>query len=351
MVGISWPPFLWNPDDAAALATPVKWLMLEGSRASLSEGCFSPRQREGPEFLLSTFLAISRLGQTKPSPGAAKVMQGVPGLGLKEPVVPELRKRRDPAHLDSDFGRYLSYTNPNKGENMKIFVGTSGFGYKQWKGKFYPDKISPQEMLRFYSRRFAAVEINNTFYHMPTEPVLTSWAEQVPDYFVFALKAPQVITHLKRLRNVGEETGYFFRMLSVLEKKLGPVLFQFPKSFRGNRPALENFLALIPGSISCAFDFRSPSWLDSEILDLLRGKGCSLCTTDADENPPDEIIKTAPWGYLRLRRSAYTDADLSKWLERILAQKWEKAFIFFKHEEEAKGPEMARRFRELADLR
>ncbi len=233
---------------------------------------------------------------------------------------------------------------------MKIFVGTSGYGYKEWKGKFYPAKISPKDMLRFYAERLSAVEINNTFYHMPTEPVLASWAEQVPDDFVFALKAPQIITHLKRLKDVGGETEYLFRTLSLLDRKLGPVLFQFPASFRANLARLKDFLALIPGQISCAFEFRSSSWLEAEILDLLRGRGCSLCSADTDENPAEEIIQTAPWGYLRLRR-AYTEADLGQWLERILAQKWEKAFVFFKHEEEAKGPEMAIRFHELVESR
>ena len=232
---------------------------------------------------------------------------------------------------------------------MKIHVGTSGYSYKEWKGKFYPEKISPKEMLRFYSGRLTTVEINNTFYHMPRESVLTSWAEQVPDDFVFALKAPQVITHLKKLRNVSEETEYLFRTLSVLDRRLGPVLFQFPKSFRADRPALQDFLGLIPKDMACAFEFRSPSWLDDEILALLRKRGSSLCIADADENPAKEIIRTAPWGYLRLRRSDYTDADLSQWMERILSQKWEKAFVFFKHEEDdAKGPEAAVRFRDLA---
>jgi uncharacterized protein YecE (DUF72 family) len=232
---------------------------------------------------------------------------------------------------------------------MKIYVGTSGYGYREWKGKFYPEKISPREMLRFYSARLSAVEINNTFYHMPNEGVLASWAEQVPDDFVFAIKAPQVITHLKRLRNAGEETWYLFRTLSVLDRKLGPVLFQFPRSFHADRPALKDFLGLIPGSMSCAFEFRSPSWLDVEILDLLRERGCSLCIADSDENLTNEIINTAPWGYLRLRRSGYMDADLSEWMKRILSQKWERVFVFFKHEEEAKGPEMAMRFRELTE--
>jgi uncharacterized protein YecE (DUF72 family) len=234
---------------------------------------------------------------------------------------------------------------------VKIHVGTSGYAYKEWKGKFYPEKISPGEMLRFYAGQLKTVEINNTFYHMPKESVLTSWAQQVPGDFVFALKAPQVITHLKRLRNVSGETEYLFRTLSVLDRKLGPVLFQFPKSFRSDIPALQDFLGLIPAESPCAFEFRSPSWLDPEILDLLRERIFSLCTADADENPASEIISTAPWGYLRLRRSGYTDADLSQWLERILSQKWERAFVFFKHEDEAKGPQMALRFRELADSR
>jgi uncharacterized protein YecE (DUF72 family) len=103
--------------------------------------------------------------------------------------------------------------------------------------------------------------------------------------------------------------------------------------------------------MSCAFEFRSPSWLDVEVLDLLRERGCSLCVADTDENPANEIIDAAPWGYLRLRRSDYTDADLLQWMERIFSQKWDKAFVFFKHEEEARGPKMAIRFRELIDSR
>src|SRR3990172_840070 len=132
---------------------------------------------------------------------------------------------------------------------MKAYVGTSGFAHKEWKGKFYPEKISPKDMLRFYAGRLSTVEINNTFYHMPKESVLSSWAEQVPDGFVFALKAPQVITHMKQLRNVFEETEYLFRTLSVLDRKLGPILFQFPRSFRVDRQTLENFLLLIPATV------------------------------------------------------------------------------------------------------
>ncbi len=230
---------------------------------------------------------------------------------------------------------------------MKIYTGTSGYGYKEWKGLFYPEKISPKEMLHFYAERLNTVEINNTFYHMPTADVLDSWAEQVPAHFIFAVKAPQVITHFRRLRHVSEEARYLFGTLPVLGSKLGPVFFQFPETFHADLPLLEAFIGLIPRDISAAFEFRHPSWLESEILDLLHAHGCCLCIADTDESPADKIISTASWGYLRLRRADYTDANLTDWLEKITAQNWKKVFVFFKHEDEAKGPHTAMRFQEL----
>lgn len=230
---------------------------------------------------------------------------------------------------------------------MKLHVGTSGYSYKEWKGPFYPDTISPKEMLRFYGERFDAVEINYTFHHMPTERLLSSWEEQVPEEFAFVFKAPQVITHVKRLKEVAEEADYYFRTLSFLGERLGGVLCQFPAFFRANLPRLEAFLALIPPGVRCAFEFRSPTWLEAGVGELLAKHGHSLCTADTDEAPAGEIA-TTPWGYLRLRRAGYTDADLVRWLDRVRAQRWERAFVFFKHEEEATGPRLARRFLELA---
>ncbi len=232
---------------------------------------------------------------------------------------------------------------------MMIYAGTSGFAVKEWKGPFYPEKISPKEMLRFYAGRLTSVEINNTFYHMPKKDLLTAWAGQVPEGFLFGLKAPQVITHFKQLRNVRDEVEYLFGTLPAFGEKLGPVLFQFPRSFRVDRSLLADLLAMIPSSALCAFEFRSPSWYTDTILDLLHRKGCSLCIADSDETPVTEIISTAPWGYLRLRRSDYRDADLAAWTERVLSQKWGRAFVYFKHEgDEARGPKMAMRFQELA---
>jgi uncharacterized protein YecE (DUF72 family) len=232
---------------------------------------------------------------------------------------------------------------------MKIAVGTSGFAYKEWKGTFYPDTIAPDQMLRSYARRLGAVEINNTFYRMPTARLLEGWASQVPRGFRFAFKAPQLITHFKRLRHVDEEIDYLFRTLALLGPRLGPVLFQFPPSFPADLPALEGLLALIPRTTACAFEFRHLSWHADDVLDLLRARGCSLCIADTDEHPATQIAATASWGYLRLRRSDYSDDELSAWVKRIQAQAWKRAFVFVKHEDAAGGARAAHLAQRLAE--
>ena len=177
---------------------------------------------------------------------------------------------------------------------MKMYVGTSGYSYQEWKGRFYPDKMPPGEMLRFYAGRFKT-RSRSTIYRMPTESVLTAWAAQVSEDFR-TVKAPQVVTHFKRLKGVDEEAAYLFRTLTVFKDRLGPVLFQFPKSFKADRGVLEDFLALVPGTVSSAFEFRHPSWLEGGIPDLLRANGCSLCLSDTDEAPVTELISTAGVG-------------------------------------------------------
>ncbi len=224
---------------------------------------------------------------------------------------------------------------------MKVYAGTSGFGHAEWKGKFYPEKIRSGDMLRFYAERLGTVEINNTFYHMPAQNVLLSWAVQVPSDFIFAVKAPQVITHLKQMKNASGEVERLFRALSVLEQKQGPVLFQLPASFRIDTVLLKDFLSILPSDRLCAFEFRSPTWFTDQVFGLLADKRCSLCIADTDERPAEEIATTANWGYLRLRRSDYTDENLLKWAERILALQWETTYVFFKHEDGARGPEQA----------
>jgi uncharacterized protein YecE (DUF72 family) len=232
---------------------------------------------------------------------------------------------------------------------MKLHIGTSGYGYKEWKGIFYPEKISPKEMLRFYGERLNAVEINYTFHHMPTERIIVPWGEQVPDDFLFVFKAPQIMTHVKRLKDVNEEADYFFRTVALMKGKLGAILFQFPPFFKANLPRMEAFLDLVPAGIRCAFEFRSDTWLEAGIADILASRGHTLCTADTDERPAGEISGAASWGYLRLRRPGYGEADLAHWAERLRKRQWQTAFVFFKHEEEAMGPKLALRFRELAD--
>jgi uncharacterized protein YecE (DUF72 family) len=232
---------------------------------------------------------------------------------------------------------------------MKVYTGTSGYGYDAWKGGFYPAKISAAKMLGFYSGRFETVEINNTFYRMPTEDVVESWAKQVPRDFVFAIKAPQVITHIKRLRNVSEETRFFLGSISVLGGMLGCVLFQFPATFHEDLGLLEKFIALIPQKMPCAFDFRSATWSSPGTYSILRKRKFCLCTEDTDKKPAKDIVSTAPWGYLRLRAEDYSAQELKQWAEKVLSQKWTTAFVFFKHEDDtaAKGPKLAAYFREL----
>ena len=230
---------------------------------------------------------------------------------------------------------------------MKLYVGTSGYGYREWKGTFYPEGISAREMLPFYARHFNAVEINNTFYRMPNRALLGGWADQVPDGFVFTLKAPQVITHIKRLKNAEQETEHLITTAGVLGKKLGPLLFQLPPTLARDIGRLEAFLSLLSATMA-AFEFRHPSWFTTEVFDLLRERRGALCASDREPAPPPDVVSTAPWGYLRLRRSGYSGADLASWHRKVAGQGWEAAYVFFKHEEKAEGPAMAKRFLDLA---
>jgi len=227
---------------------------------------------------------------------------------------------------------------------MRVLTGTSGYSYKQWRGRFYPEKMKDAEMLGFYAARFPTVEINNTFYRMPAADLLRKWAEQTPEAFTFVLKAPQRITHHRRLADVSGDVSYFFETARALDGKLGPILFQLPPYMKKDLDRLRAFLDLLPADPRAAFEFRHPSWFDDEVRDALRGKAAALCLADTDEEPLTDLAATADWGYLRLRRAAYTEADLEAWAERVCAQPWERAFVFFKHEDEARGPEFAAAF-------
>jgi len=232
---------------------------------------------------------------------------------------------------------------------MQVLVGTSGYSYKEWKGTFYPEDLKAADMLRYYAERLTTVEINNTFYRMPKASVLENWAAQVGDSFVFVLKGSQRITHMKRLKDAGESVAYLFETAAVLGSRLGPVFFQLPPYLKKDAPRLRAFLDLLPADRPVAFEFRHESWFDEEVYEALRARGAALCAADTDESGDEgaPVVPTGAFGYLRLRRATYSDADLAAWAEKVRGQAWDRAFVFFKHEDAGKGPAMAARFRRL----
>ena len=229
----------------------------------------------------------------------------------------------------------------------QLLAGTSGFSYKEWLGKFYPEKHPADQMLRYYAGHFATVEINNTFYRMPAETVLANWAEQVPETFSFTLKAPRRITHDKRLREAEPDVAEFLRRAQVLGAKLGPVLFQLPPYLKKDLPRLEAFLGAIPADRRIAFEFRNDSWQDEEVYAALRAKGAMLCYTDTDEGDSPPVVATSNCAYLRLRRTHYDDADLSAWAGKIAALQLALVYVYFMHEDDALGAVFARKLMEL----
>ncbi len=231
---------------------------------------------------------------------------------------------------------------------MNLYVGTSGFAYKEWKGRFYPQDLPARQMLHYYGRHFGSVEINNTFYRMPAASVLQAWAGEVGPDFKFALKAPQRITHFGRLRNSGDSVAYLFGVAQTLGERLGPVLFQLPPDFRADAARLRDFLALLPRGHRVAFEFRHPSWFGDDILGMMRDHGVALCIAEAEDGLSVPPVATADWGYVRLRNRDYEDAALSAWLETLQRLNWQDAFIYFKHEDDARGPQIAHRFLQLA---
>jgi uncharacterized protein YecE (DUF72 family) len=231
---------------------------------------------------------------------------------------------------------------------VRILAGTSGYSYPAWKGSFYPEDLPSGEMLRHYATKLPAVEINNTFYRLPTPSLLAGWAEQVPESFRFALKASQKITHIRRLKEAGNETHFLIESAQNLGPRLGPILFGLPPNLKKDVPRLASFLELLPAGLRAAFEFRNVSWFDDEVYAALRAKNVALCVAEA-EDLTVPFVATADWGYLRLRRQDYEDAAIATWVRSVRAQAWTEAFVFFKHEEEGTGPKLAARFLEIVN--
>ena len=234
------------------------------------------------------------------------------------------------------------------GSRPMVWVGTSGYSYPEWKGSFYPADLPSAKMLPYYAARFPTVEINYTFYRMPTEKLAAGWAAQTPSPYRLTLKAPRRITHDNRLRNCADLVDAFCRVAGTLGDKLGALLFQLPPSAKQDLVLFDEFLAQLPPRVCAAFEFRHASWFTDDVYDALRARGAALCWADADDLQTP-IVPTAGWGYLRLRRTDYDDAALGAWVDRLRAQAdtWSEAFVYFKHEDEPRGPVFAEKFEKL----
>jgi uncharacterized protein YecE (DUF72 family) len=226
---------------------------------------------------------------------------------------------------------------------VSVWVGTSGYNYPEWKGSFYPERLPASKMLPYYAERFQTVEINYTFYRMPTEKVVEGWHRATPEHFALTLKAPKRITHDARLRNCADRVRQFLEATTLLGPKLGALLFQLPPNLKKDVGLLREFLDGFPPRVRAAFEFRHDSWFDDHVFEVLRERQMALCIADS-EKLSTPLVTTAGFGYYRLRDEGYAADDITRWADVIRADAagGREVFVYFKHEEEGKGPEFAR---------
>lgn len=225
---------------------------------------------------------------------------------------------------------------------MRYLIGTSGYNYPEWRGTFYPEKFSTAKMLAFYAERFNTVEVNYTFYRIPTPALLEGWAKGTPEDFTFTLKAPRRITHDAKLQRCEELTQVFCKTATTLGSKLGVLLFQLPPTFKRDDAVFGQFLDLIPEGTRAAFEFRHASWHDDAVFEALRRRNLALCVADS-EKMSTPVLATADYAYFRLRDEGYQPADIGQWATTISGLNGvAAAYVYFKHEEQGKGPEFAR---------
>jgi uncharacterized protein YecE (DUF72 family) len=225
---------------------------------------------------------------------------------------------------------------------VNAWIGTSGFQYAEWKGKFYPEDLPAAKMLPFYAERLSTTEINYTFHRIPAAKTIANWTNLTPNRFQFALKAPQKITHWSKLRDCADTMRYFHDVTSGLGEKLGPVLFQLPPTFKKDVIVLADFVNCLPTGRRAAFEFRHESWFGEDVWDVLRAQNVALCIAETEDFQTPEV-PTADYGYLRLRREDYTVADVERWTQFVSGQdkNWRDAYVYFKHEEAGIGPRLA----------
>jgi len=221
----------------------------------------------------------------------------------------------------------------------EYYIGTSGWHYEHWRGLFYTEKLAKPKWLEFYAQHFNTVELNNSFYHLPSEKAFVNWRQSSSRGFVFAVKVSRFITHIKRLKNVEEPLQNFLSRANFLQDKLGPLLYQLPPGIKRNDETLESFLSILPRQYCHVFEFRHESWIDDGVFDILKRYNAGLCIFDM----PDftcPVVATADFAYVRfhgstgLYWSCYSDEELADWAKRIaeLGKNVKVVYIYFNND-------------------
>jgi uncharacterized protein YecE (DUF72 family) len=226
-----------------------------------------------------------------------------------------------------------------------IYVGTSGWQYRDWKGRFYPPGVPQRAWLTEYAATFPTVEVNNSFYQLPKEETFDRWQEATPRGFLFAVKASRYITHIRRLREAKDPVKLFWSRATHLRSKLGPVLFQLPPNFKADPPLLAEFLKVLPKAMRAAFEFRDDSWRSEEVLRLLEGPGAAWVLADRPGWRVPEIV-TGGWSYVRFHQGrsfhpGYARSKLRRWADRIASSGARDTFVYFNNDALGAAPEDA----------
>jgi len=226
--------------------------------------------------------------------------------------------------------------------SVEYYIGCSGWHYEHWRGFYYPQELPKAKWLSFYARQFTTVELNNSFYRVPSEKAFSNWRESTPEDFIFAVKVSRFITHIKRLRNLGTAVENFLSRAAFLKEKLGPLLYQLPPSMKRNDELLQNFLSSLAPRYRHVIEFRHESWIDEAVFDILRTHNVGLCVFDMP-GFSCPLVATSDFAYVRfhgsedLYSSCYSDEELSQWAQRIarLGQNVKASYIYFNNDAEA----------------
>ncbi|HHF98648.1 DUF72 domain-containing protein [Candidatus Aerophobetes bacterium] len=223
---------------------------------------------------------------------------------------------------------------------MEIIIGTSGWWYEHWRGRFYPESLDKSRWFNYYAKFFNSVEINSSFYRLPFPNMVKGWAKKAPPTFKFTLKMWRRITHLKKLKDVKQDIETFFTRISPLEKNLGAILYQFPPSLKCNLNLLEDFLGKLPSNLDQAVEFRNESWFTSDAFSILKKYRMAYCIVSMP-NLPEIIEITSDIAYIRfhgkeiLYGSCYSEEEILKWAEKIKnfsTQGVKKVYIYFNND-------------------